>query len=65
LIDLFSKKVAGARRLVFVHLFQKVAGVWGEEPRVTAFSFRQAFSFAPAASKEKASNKWIERHGYN
>jgi hypothetical protein len=26
-------------------------------PEGAAFSFRQAFSFAPAASKEKASNK--------
>ena len=30
----------------------------------TAFSFRQAFSFGPFVSKEKASYKWHNRYGY-
>jgi hypothetical protein len=37
--------------------FKKLPGVWGEKPHKTAFSFRQAFSFGPADTKEKASNK--------
>ena len=49
---------------VFVHLFQKVVRVWGAEPRVTAFSFRKAFSFVPAIPKEKASSVLRKRHGY-
>ena len=40
--------------LVFARLFQKAARVRGEEPRVPAFLFCEAFFFGPSASKEKS-----------
>ena len=57
----FSKKRArcgrGAQFKVFASLFSKSeCGCGAQSPTDTAFSFRQAFSFGPIASKEKASS---------
>ncbi|MBO5111479.1 MAG: hypothetical protein J6D21_12290 [Clostridia bacterium] len=55
------KKVDAERALGFDQTFSKVCGC-GQRPRKTAFSFRQAFSFGPFASKEKASNAYRNCH---
>ncbi|MBO7170802.1 MAG: hypothetical protein J6W28_06475, partial [Clostridia bacterium] len=52
-----SKRAERTFKVFCLAFFQKSEWVAGRRPADTAFSFRQAFSFAPSASKEKASRQ--------